>query len=46
MMRHVPDRFKTQEMCNEEMRNKPCTLEYVTDKLKTQEMCEKTFEKV
>ena len=38
---HVPDDFKTQEMCSEEVRNKPYMLLFVPDHLKTKEISNK-----
>ena len=39
-LRYVPDKFKTQEMCNRAVENNPYwCFEYVPDKFKTQEMC-------
>ena len=35
---YVPDHFKTQEMCNEAVRNKLCRLLFVPDHFWTQEM--------
>ena len=39
MIKYVPDRFKTQEMCKELVTHKAWMLDYVPDRLKTQEMC-------
>ena len=39
----VPDRFKTEEMCNKAMRREPYTQRYVPDHLMTQEMCNKAL---
>ena len=36
----VPDRFETQDMCNEAVHREPSTLWYVPDPFKTQEMCD------
>ena len=41
----VPDRLKTQIMCDEAVRRTLYTLGHVPDHFKTQEMCEKAFEK-
>ena len=38
LLAYVPDRFKTQEMCNEAVRNKPCML-LVPDHLKISKTC-------
>ena len=35
----IPDRFKTQEMCDEAVHTEPFSLTYVLDGFKTQEMC-------
>ena len=35
-----PDRFKTQEKCNREVKKDPCALRFVPDHFKTQEMCD------
>ena len=39
MLEHVPDQYKTQEMCNEAVQSYPEVLKYVPDQYKTQEMC-------
>ena len=39
LMMVVPDRIKTQEMCNEVVGADPGLLTYRSDRLKTQEMC-------
>ena len=44
-LRDVSDYFKTQELCNKAVGNKPCMLGDVPDLFKTQEMCETSFEK-
>ena len=36
----VPDRFKTQKMCNEALEVDPCQVYDVPDYLETQEMCD------
>ena len=36
----VPDRLKTQDMCNRVVDGDSCVLKYVPDRLKTQDMCE------
>ena len=41
-MMEIPDRFKTQEMCNEAVHIEPLSLEYVPDRFKTQRMCSET----
>ena len=38
-MEYVPDRFKTEDICNEAVGRNPYTLDNVPDRLKTQEMC-------
>ena len=35
----IPDRFKTQELCNEAVEADPYTLRFIPDHLKTREMC-------
>ena len=42
MLRHVPDYFRTQEMCIKAVDEKPCALECVPDQYITQEMCNKS----
>ena len=39
-----PDHLKTQEMCDEAVRNIPWALKFVPDRFKTEEMCIKTLE--
>ena len=39
-----PDRFKTQEMCNEIMCKDPAAFYRIPDHLKAQEMCEEAVE--
>ena len=39
-LKYVPDRLKTQEMCNETVEENPWQLGYVPDHLKTREMCD------
>ena len=41
-LKMIPDRFKTQEMCNEAVHIEPLSLEYVPDRFKTQRMCSET----
>ena len=43
-IRLAPGHLKTQEMCNEVVQMKPCSLAYVLDHFKTQKMCERTVE--
>ena len=38
---HVPDHFKTEEMCNDAVWVDPLHLKYVPDHFKKQEMCDK-----
>ena len=38
---HIPDSFKTQEMCNKAVEEEPSNLRYVPDLFKTEEMCDK-----
>ena len=45
LMAHVPDRFKTQEMCIEAVACNPYTLKYIHGHLKTEEMCNEAVEK-
>ena len=42
MLEHVPDQYKTQEMCNEAVQRDPWILEYVPDQFVTQKMCNET----
>ena len=37
----IPDSLKTQEVCDEEVKDDPSFLQFVPDHIKTQEMCEK-----
>ena len=41
LLRCIPDRFKTEMMCNEVVRRVPRSLVYVPDCFKTLEMCKK-----
>ena len=43
-IREIPDKLKTQEMCNEAMRIEPYSLAFLPDCFKTQEMCDKAIE--
>ena len=43
-LRHVPDRFKRQEICNKEVEENLIFLVHVPDHFKTQEMCIKAVE--
>ena len=45
MMRHDPDHFKTQEMCDKAVGKDPRMMGHVPDHVKTQEMCNKAVEK-
>ena len=38
-IRGIPDNLKTQEMCNEAMREGPYNLQHVPDHFKTEEIC-------
>ena len=40
----LSDHFKTQEICNEAVRNKPYMLRHVPDRFKTQDMCDDAVE--
>ena len=40
----VSDHFKTQEMCNEAVRNNPYMLRHIPDHFKTEEMCDDAVE--
>ena len=40
----IPDHLRTQEMCNEVMRNNPIGFFFIPDHFKIQEMCIKAFE--
>ena len=40
----IPDRFKTQKMCNKASEEDPSSLMYVPDHFKTQKKCAKAFE--
>ena len=45
MLRHVPDHFKTQEICNNAVEKNPQALQDVPFHFKAQEMGEKAVEK-
>ena len=40
-LHHIPDRFKTQEMCNKAVEKDPWQLKDVPNHFKTEEMCNK-----
>ena len=44
-LRHVPDHFKTQQMCERTVEIVSWSLAYVPDHFKTQQMCERAVEK-
>ena len=45
-IREITAHLKTQEMCNETVRNEPCMLEDVSNRFKSRSMCEGAVEKV
>ena len=39
-LRYVPDKHKTEEICNKAIENDPYNLKFVPDRFKTQKMCD------
>ena len=46
MVEHVPDQYKTQEMCNEAVQRIPGVLRLVPDQYKTEEMCNEAVQRI
>ena len=44
-LRHVPDKFKAQGMCDDVVRREPYKLDYIPDQFKTKEMCNEAVRK-
>ena len=40
----VPDRYKTQGMCDKAFDDNPSTIKYLPDRYKTHEMCDKAID--
>ena len=40
LLKYIPDKYKTEDMCNNAVNSKPWVLQYVPDQFKTQDMCD------